>query len=114
MPIYEFTCENCGNQFEKIVSFSAASTPDCPSCSSSRVKRQLSKPAIHFKGNGWYITDSKTGNGNDANGNGKAKSSENGNESTSTEAKSDTKGDTTSSEPAKSKNTEATAVKTDV
>ena len=38
-------------------------------CGSDNVARRLSPPAIHFKGSGWYITDSKNGKGkNGANG----------------------------------------------
>jgi hypothetical protein len=43
--------------------------PACPVCEGSDVKRRMSKPAIHFKGSGWYITDSKTDN-KKSNGNG--------------------------------------------
>ncbi len=59
MPIYEFVCQACGHEFEQIVPFSATKLPDCPACQSEQVHRQLSRPAIHFKGSGWYITDSK-------------------------------------------------------
>lgn len=59
VPIYEFECESCGTEFERILSFSDSSAPDCPACESDNVVRQLSRPAIHFKGSGWYINDSK-------------------------------------------------------
>ncbi|HMN28960.1 MAG TPA: zinc ribbon domain-containing protein [Caldilineaceae bacterium] len=59
MPIYEFVCLSCGNDFEKVQSFSDTSSPLCPACHSDQVKRRLSPPAIHFKGSGWYVTDSK-------------------------------------------------------
>ena len=59
MPIYEFVCQDCGHEFEKIQSFSDSSTPACPNCQGHHVQRRLSAPAIHFKGSGWYITDSK-------------------------------------------------------
>ena len=59
MPIYELACKECGNQYERIVSFSSTDLPACPACSSVDVTRLLSQPAIHFKGSGWYITDSK-------------------------------------------------------
>jgi putative FmdB family regulatory protein len=59
MPIYEFSCLDCDNEFEMIQSFSATTTPPCPKCQSTNVQRRLSPPAIHFKGSGWYITDSK-------------------------------------------------------
>ncbi len=59
MPIYEFVCQQCGHEFERIQSFSDTSTPECPHCAAVEVNRQVSRPAIHFKGSGWYITDSK-------------------------------------------------------
>lgn len=61
MPIYEFLCLTCGNEFERLQSFTETKTPTCPNCRSENVQRQLSPPAIHFKGSGWYITDSKNG-----------------------------------------------------
>jgi len=59
MPIYELACRECGHQYERIVSFSSTALPACPACASVEVTRLLSQPAIHFKGSGWYITDSK-------------------------------------------------------
>ncbi|MEZ4708266.1 MAG: zinc ribbon domain-containing protein [Caldilineaceae bacterium] len=59
MPIYEFICNDCGTEFEKLVSFSSTVAPTCVSCQSENVKRQMGLPAVHFKGSGWYITDSK-------------------------------------------------------
>lgn len=66
MPIYEFICQECGNEFERIQSWSDPSTPVCSECASTNVVRRLSPPAIHFKGSGWYVTDSKKGNKNGA------------------------------------------------
>jgi len=59
VPIYEFICQTCGEEFEKIQSFSATLSPTCPRCQSLQVQRQMGRPAIHFKGSGWYINDSK-------------------------------------------------------
>lgn len=59
MPIYEFFCRNCNHEFEQILPFSAQSMPHCPNCNSNHVDRRVGRPAIHFKGSGWYITDSK-------------------------------------------------------
>ena len=60
MPIYEFQCQSCGYEFEHIQSFSDTNTPVCPQCKSESVQRRVSRPSIHFKGSGWYITDSKS------------------------------------------------------
>jgi putative FmdB family regulatory protein len=84
MPIYEFVCQECDHEFEKILSFSSAGFPACPSCGAAQVVRRLGRPAIHFKGSGWYITDSKGGK-NSANG------KENGHESASSPVESEGK-----------------------
>lgn len=93
MPIYDFICQSCGSEFEKLVSFSSESAVICPECQSSEVERQMGLPAIHFKGSGWYITDSKsTNNGSQpADKNGSSDSS-----SSTDDAKSETKSETKS------------------
>jgi putative FmdB family regulatory protein len=68
MPIYEFACQDCGHEFEKIQSFSDSTTPACPNCQGRHVQRRMSAPAIHFKGSGWYITDSKSAGKSSASG----------------------------------------------
>ena len=45
MPIYEFTCEACGTDFEELVFGSSEDVP-CPDCESSKVKRKMSAFAI--------------------------------------------------------------------
>ncbi len=62
MPIYVYRCRVCGAEFERLQSFSDTSTPLCPE-GHEDVMRLLKPPAIHFKGTGWYITDSKRSNG---------------------------------------------------
>lgn len=101
MPIYELYCEECGHEFEKIVPFSAVDLPACPACQSEGVGRRMSRPAIHFKGSGWYITDSRKGNGKYSNNGGEhssekseSKSSENGSVAESNGAKNETKSET--------------------
>jgi len=44
MPIYEFQCKRCGNQFEKLVRVDH--TADCPACQASEVERLFSVPGI--------------------------------------------------------------------
>ena len=56
MPLYEYRCRKCGRRFEKIESLSASHTKKCPHCG-GKAERQLTAPAIQFKGSGWYVTD---------------------------------------------------------
>jgi putative FmdB family regulatory protein len=56
MPLYEYLCGSCGHRFERIQKFSDAPVAECPSCGGA-VEKQVSSPAIQFKGSGWYITD---------------------------------------------------------
>jgi putative FmdB family regulatory protein len=98
MPLYEYVCDACGHRFEIIQrSFSDAPPDACPSCGKGPVVRQMSSPAIQFKGTGWYITDYAQ----------KGKSGESGSSSTSKSdgGKSDSKDST--SDASKSTDTSA-------
>jgi putative FmdB family regulatory protein len=57
MPLYEYHCEACGRRFEVIRKFSDPELDVCTLCGKGPVQRQVSSPAIQFKGTGWYITD---------------------------------------------------------
>ena len=49
MPIFEFECKVCGNQFEHLVLpwlAKPGETPECPSCHATNVERLLSICAI--------------------------------------------------------------------
>jgi putative FmdB family regulatory protein len=104
MPIYEFACQDCGHEFEKIQSFSDSSTPVCPNCQGVHVQRRMSAPAIHFKGSGWYITDSKSAAKGSATGpkpgsdegKGESENKADGKSDAQSDIKGDTKGDTKS------------------
>ena len=50
MPIYEYSCEDCGTKFEKLVR-KQGDTVACPSCGQSHLKTELSTFAAHA-GNG--------------------------------------------------------------
>lgn len=53
MPIYEYRCEACGHDFEKLVKLSAP-IPSCPECDANSVKKRVSAAAFVLKGGGWY------------------------------------------------------------
>lgn len=48
MPLYGFSCDKCGNEFETLVS--ASETAHCPKCESTRLTRLLSLIAKPSKG----------------------------------------------------------------
>ena len=74
MPLHEYKCRKCRHVFERIQKFSDKPEANCPKCNSA-AERQLSAPAVHFKGTGWYVTDARKGK-KDTNSEAKEKSSE--------------------------------------
>ena len=40
MPIYEYACHKCGQEFETLVR--SGTIPDCPSCHSTELEKKLS------------------------------------------------------------------------
>jgi putative FmdB family regulatory protein len=65
MPTYEYTCEKCGLEFERLQSMSDTALKICPQevCAQKKwgrgkVKKMISSGAgLLFKGSGFYITD---------------------------------------------------------
>jgi putative FmdB family regulatory protein len=62
MPIYEYQCQACHEQFEALQKISDAPLLDCPQCGKPALKKKVSAAAFRLKGSGWYETDFKTGN----------------------------------------------------
>ena len=58
MPIYEYVCDDCGYDFERMQSFSSEPIKSCPRCAGA-LRRVISPVGVIFRGSGWYITDSK-------------------------------------------------------
>ena len=118
MPLYEFTCANCTQHFEQILSFAMTEAPTCPHCRSTETRRLMSMPAIHFKGSGFYKTDSiageKTEGDADADGEVGKKEADgaDGKGAAKVEASSTDKGESSApadkSEPKKAKTTDGT------
>jgi putative FmdB family regulatory protein len=42
MPLYEYKCEECGHEFEELVSFAHADEVACEKCGSRRTQRLAS------------------------------------------------------------------------
>lgn len=46
MPFYEYRCNNCGYEFEKMLRFSESNLlPTCPHCQSTQTHKKLSTVA---------------------------------------------------------------------
>jgi putative FmdB family regulatory protein len=56
MPIYEFECLKCKAHIEVFQKINDKPPVKCRKCG-GRLERQVSAPAIQFKGSGWYVTD---------------------------------------------------------
>lgn len=59
MPIYEYKCDNCGEQTELMQKFSDPPATKCPQCGEHKLNKMVSAAAFHLKGTGWYVTDFK-------------------------------------------------------
>ncbi len=59
MPVYEYRCSG-GHQYEKTEGFDAPAQQRCLTCGKS-ARRQISLPAVIFKGSGFYHTDNRKG-----------------------------------------------------
>jgi putative FmdB family regulatory protein len=110
LPLYEYKCEKCGHQFEKIEGHTASETKKCPKCG-AKARRMLSKAAIQFKGSGWYVTDYGKKNSSPASGEksgdgGTSKSEEKSAESKSNDSKS-SESKSSESKPSDSKSSES-------
>lgn len=55
MPIYEFVCNDCENQFETIV-FSKSEKVTCPKCKSEKIQKKMSCCAFKTGDNNFVVT----------------------------------------------------------
>lgn len=58
MPLYGYTCQACGHDFDRLHKI-ADPAPPCPACGTPNPLRQVSAAAVRLKGTGWYETDFK-------------------------------------------------------
>ncbi len=57
MAVYEYRCEDCGEEYEVWTQFHEESL--CPTCHSANVVRMMSQTSFKLEGTGWYATDYK-------------------------------------------------------
>src|SRR5688572_27955709 len=105
MPIYEFDCRKCKAHIEVFQKIGYEPPVKCRKCG-GRLERQVSAPAIKFKGSGWYVTDYAS----------KATKGEKSESESSTDAKTEKSGNdvvkTEESSPAKKTSEKASSPKT--
>jgi len=61
MPIYEYKCQSCGHELEKLQRLNDERLKDCPECGKAELQRLVSAAGFRLKGAGWYETDFKKG-----------------------------------------------------
>ena len=86
MPIYEYRCQSCGHELEKLQKMSDQPLVDCPECGQPQLQKLISAAGFRLKGGGWYETDFKKDGKRNLAGDAGGKS----------ESKSDSKGDSRS------------------
>ncbi len=59
MPIYEYQCQSCSHELEKLQKLSDAALSLCPQCGKDELRRKISAAGFRLKGGGWYETDFK-------------------------------------------------------
>ena len=42
MPMYEFTCNDCGHEFEELVASASTYEVECPKCGSKNAEKKMS------------------------------------------------------------------------
>lgn len=57
MPIYEYRCNECGQQKEIMQRMSDAPLIDCQECGKPALTKLVSAAGFQLKGTGWYATD---------------------------------------------------------
>lgn len=56
VPIYEYRCRDCGDEFDAIQSFTDRPLRKCKKCG-GRLHKLVSECSFQLKGSGWYVTD---------------------------------------------------------
>jgi len=75
MPIYEYKCQSCGHELEKLQRMNDERLKDCPKCGKAELQRLVSAAGFRLKGAGWYETDFKKGDKKNLHDSGAEKSS---------------------------------------
>ena len=61
MPTYEYACSTCDATHEVQQKMTDPTLTECPVCGKATVRKLFSGVGVHFKGSGFYRTDSRSG-----------------------------------------------------
>ena len=92
MPIYEYACDDCQENFEVFVGINDAPVQQCTMCEGKNIRKLISNCSFQLKGTGWYKTDYADKNSG---------SSDNGKEPKEGEKKADSTGSASASSESK-------------
>lgn len=59
MPTYEYVCRSCGHRFDVVQSIHDEPLQVCQECH-GELRKVMNAVGVHFKGSGFYRTDSRT------------------------------------------------------
>lgn len=91
MPIYEYQCQSCGHDIERLQRINDDRLTDCPDCGKPELRRLVSAAGFRLKGAGWYETDFKKGDKKNLHDSGAAKSAASGKSSSESSKPKETK-----------------------
>lgn len=58
MPVYEYECKRCASRYEVKRGIHETGGSECPKCGGEGLQIFFPAP-LHFKGSGFYVTDSR-------------------------------------------------------
>ncbi len=106
MPKYQYACPDCGNEFEATQKFADKALKKCPTCGKRNIYRAIRQVSVAFRGSGFYVNDSKSGDNQKAAKPKVDEKAEVGSEATvETNKNADNKETTTTAETPKTDNT---------
>lgn len=94
MPTYEYACSTCDATHEVQQKMTDPTLTECPVCGKSTVRKLFTGVGVHFKGSGFYRTDSRSGGSSSTDSSSGSSSSST---STSSSASTSTSGSSSSS-----------------
>lgn len=97
MPIYEYRCTSCQDEFEVIQKMNDRPLRRCKKCSGS-LEKQISRAAFQLKGDGWFSSGYSKASGK-AGAAAESKASAESTSSTDAKSPAESKASATTSEP---------------